>query len=116
MPICIWSSVEPCFGIVSACLPNMIYLFRKIIAFWTPSSKNNTSAGSTGSVVRMLPRSGARKEVNRGQFVQLDEDLPRFAKIHDNTVPAYKVEGYGQEREISHGTIHVKKDFDLNYV
>ena len=113
MPICIWSSIEPCFGIVSACLPSMVYLFRKVIAYMTPSSKVSASAGSG---VRTLPETWTRRGMNKGEFVQLGDGASRTTEFNSALNPEHEMREFGQEQETPHSGIRVRQDVDLKYV
>lgn len=69
----VWSSVEPCIGIVCACLPTLQPLFRRALgAVWTTAtrSSNNNSKGLTSS--NMQSSKKRFKESDGRRFHYLD--------------------------------------------
>ncbi len=50
----LWSRVEPGIGLVSACLPSMVYLFRKAVNKISPTLYSKPNSGGRG-----YPSSGA---------------------------------------------------------
>lgn len=84
----IWSNVEPCIGIVSACLPTIRPVLRRFNILWCGSSNShNRRTGSTDGAPRPSPSNGlayGRTAVGSNRSVQLKSvNKPTFRPDDD---------------------------------
>lgn len=110
----IWSNVEPCIGIVSACLPTMRPALRQVLDAWGIShfrSSNNTDgAKASGSANqggrRMVPSTNRHsyKNITKTTFrpdddeVYLTTDIARAESVvNEETSQSNKSGGFAQE-------------------
>lgn len=87
---CIWSTVEPCIGVVSACLPVMRPILQKIVPS-SFSSIGQPPRAETSSRIINHPVANSR-----GQTVEVYGDLERLNGIQATT-PSLKSQHSSQE-------------------
>jgi len=104
-----WSSVEPSIGIVSACLPSMVYLFKKLVSFFTPPSKSDPSNSHA------VPKRWSRRKTSERSFVQLRDDRSRPGEAYSAAVLSYNTAKGAEGDEVPLGRIFVRRDVELEY-
>lgn len=75
----IWSELEPCLGIVNACLPVLQPALAEILTFnvltWTTKSTRGSSARSTRSGIAGRKRALAHEDSRDSHFIRQHEDV-----------------------------------------
>lgn len=104
-----WSSVEPSIGIVSACLPSMVYLFKNLVSFFTPRGKSDASNGHA------VPKRWSRRGTSERSFVQLRDDRSRLGEAYSAAALSYDAAKGAEGDEVPLGRIAVRRDVELEY-